>query len=629
MPDYPQPDDSLSSLERARQRLYTSPGSENTAREPLVSADRNILPHAWKAPLATVMHHASKRVRLAGLFFAGAVLFFLVALGISAYLLYFGGNAVSVNNIDLQMQGPTTIAGGDTFPLSLAITNRNSVPINNATLEVDFPTGTRSSADVLQDFPRYTENLGTLAPGVTITRSIKAVVFGGEGQALSVPVSLSYGTDGSNAVFVKKVSYSLGISTAPLSVSVEAPTEAVSGKPFTITLTARSNASAPLSNVVVAAGLPFGFSLASSSPTLQNSSFVLGTLAPGASRVLRITGVLVGEDASTRSFHFAIGTASAAGVPTLAVSYMQQDATLILAAPFIRTTLALNGDTSGNAVVQPGTRQTVTISYTNMLATSVMNATVQVALAGANIDYASIQTSNGFYNSATHSVIFNRDTDSSLSSLAPSATGLGTFTFATLPSSTGGRNPLITLTTSVSGTRVGQANVPEVVSASSVTTAKVTTAIALSAGTLHSSGPFVNSGPIPPKAGSATTYTIVWQLAGGGNAIAGASVSATLPSYVSYSGKTSGSGSFSYDEGSRTVRWAAGDLPAGASSQASFQVSLTPSTSQRGSSPALTSAASLTAFDRYAQVSLSAQAPPATTETVGDPGYSPSNATVQ
>ncbi len=619
--------DGLGSLERAREGLYAPKRAASTARPGLDTEESRDLPHAWDERAALRAYRPGQHTRVAGIFFAGAFLFFLLALAVSGYFLYFGGNSVSVNNVDIALQGPTTIAGGDTLPLSLAITNRNSVPIENATIEVDFPDGTRSAENVLTNYPRYTENLGTIAPGATITRSVKAVIFGGNGQSLSLPIALSYSIAGSNSVFVKKSSYALGISTTPLSVSVEGPTEGVSGQPITLKLVARSNAATSLPNVAIAAELPNGFTLASSSLALQGSLFPVGTLAAGASRTLVVSGTLSGVSGAPQVFHFTIGTTGGTNASALAVSYMQQDATVLLTAPFISTTLSLNGDTSGSSVVTPGARQSVTLSYTNTLDTAVSDAVVEVTLSGAAIDYSSIQTSNGFYQSATHSIVFSRDTDPSLASLAPGASGLGTFTFQTLPASSAVRDPLIVLSTSVSGTRVGQTNVPEQVTASSVATAKVSSSLSLNATTLHSSGSIRNTGPVPPTPGTATTYSIVWTIRGGGNAVAGASVSATLPSYVTYTGLTSGSG-FSYDASSRVVSWNAGDLSAGSSAQGAFQVSLTPSTSQEGSDPALTTAPALTAFDRYAQVSVTASASPSTTEMPADPGYSPTEASV-
>ncbi|MBU6388822.1 hypothetical protein KGQ72_03045 [Patescibacteria group bacterium] len=623
----PLPNDDTGSLERARARLY-KPAAPQSARPPLSSSGERILPHAWEEEVRPrPLHEGERHVHAAGVFFVSSVIFFFTALGIAGYFFYFGGNAVSVDKISVDIQGPTTIAGGDTVPLSLTITNKNPVEIENATIEIDFPNGTRDAKNLLQPYPHYVENLGTIASGATVTRSVKAVLFGGTGQNLVLPVSFSYGTAGSNAVFVKKSSYALTISTTPLSVSVDTLAETVSNKPLTLTLTVRSNATVPLNNVVLVGSFPFGFLPTSSSLPLNNSSFLLGTLNPGASKTITLTGTLTGQNTEQRVFHFTVGTADTSNNQTLAVTYMTQDATVTIAAPFIDTTLSLNGDTNADAVITPGTYQNVSISYTNTLATSIGDATVAIALSGSAIDYNSIQTTSGFYNSANHTIVFSKDTDPALATLAPGASGIGAFTFSTLPA--GASSPTVNFTISVSGTRVGQTNVPEDVSSSVVKTFKVATVVALSAASLHSSGPISNSGPIPPRANVATTYTIVWNAQNKGSVVAGGTVTATLPSYVSYTNQTGGTGSFSYDEKSRTVSWSIGDLSQGASAQGAFQVSLTPSTSQKGAAPQLTGAASFSGFDRFAGIQVSATADPVTTETKGDPGYVPTNAAVQ
>ncbi|HUY62719.1 MAG TPA: hypothetical protein VMV50_02950 [Candidatus Paceibacterota bacterium] len=626
----PQRDDDTSPLEGARERLY-DPGAElEEIHAPLGEADSRALPHDWNDGPPSYAPHRRRQMHVAGMFFMIAFAFFLVTVGVALYFLYFGGNSVSVDRVNVDIQGPTTIAGGDTVPLSLAVTNTNSVAIDNATIEVDFPVGTRSASDVLQPYPRYVENLGTIPSGGTVTRSIKAVVFGGAGQTLSLPVSLSYGAAGTNATFVKKSSYSLAISSTPLSISVDALSEIVSGKPLTLTLNVRSNAAVPLDNVMVVGNFPFGFTVASSSaPLIANSSFWLGTLAPGASKTVTLTGTLTGQDSEQGVFQFTVGTAQSATDQTLGVSYMTQSATVAIAAPFISTTLAINGDSSGNTVMNAGATQNISLSYANTLATNVTNATVAVTISGAAIDYNSIHTTDGFYQSSTHSVIFSSDTDPSLASLAPGATGIGIFTFSTLPSSPLVTSPEVTFTISVSGTRVGQANVPEQVNASASQTSKVATTIALSASALHTSGPIQNTGPIPPRANEPTTYSVVWNAHDEGSSVAGGTVTATLPSYATYTDVTAGAGSFTYDSASRTVTWNAGDFAQGGTAEGVFQVSLTPSTSQHGQAPPLTGPVFFTGYDRFAGVQVTANATAPTTQTTGDPGYVPADAPVQ
>ena len=614
----PTEEDTLGSLEHAREALYR-PVATVHERTPFRSPEEHSLPHEWEEK--EFPHEGKRHVRLAGIFFGGAMLFFLLAFGVASYFFYFGGNSVSTDKVDLSIQGPTTIAGGDTVPLSITITNKNPVALANATIEIDFPEGTQSATDNPTPYPHYIENLGTLASGATVTRSIKVKIFGGAGQTFALPISFSYGIPSSNAIFEKKSSYPLTISSTPLSLSVDALTEAVSGTPITFTVTVRSNATQSLSNVVLTTTSPFGFSMTSSSIPLSNSSFFIGTLAPGASKQVVITGILTGQNNEQRVFHFIVGTARSSQDQTLAVTYMSQDATVSIAAPFITTTLALNGDTSGNSVITQGSTQNVSLSYTNTLAIPITNAAVSVTVAGSAIDYNSIKTSNGFYNSVDHSILFSKDTDQSLASLAPSASGIGSFTFSTLLS--GVPSPTVTFAITVSGTRVGQTNVPEQVTTSVVKTAKVATNVVLT--TLSS----YHAGMIPPRTGQATTYSITWNAQNKGSAVAGGVVTATLPSYVAYAGTTSGTGTFSYDPVSRTVTWNVGNIAQTAQAQGTFQVTLTPSTSQKGGVVQLTSRASFSGYDRFAGVNISATADSATTETKGDPGYVPANAIVQ
>ena len=620
----------VGALEEARKRLYTPEGAPGASRSPLLRPTRS-LAHLWRERPKEVTHLERKHVHLASRFFALALAFFVLALAVAGYLLYFGGNSVSVKNITLGIQGPSTIAGGDTVPLTLSVTNRNPVPINNATVEVDFPPGTRSADDVLKPMPIYSEDLGTLGVGETITRSIRAVVFGAAGDTLTLPVTFSYGAKGSNSTFVKKSSFALAISSTPLSISVDTVAETVAGKPFTIALIVRNNATAPIDNVIIAGTFPSGFTLSSASvpASASGSAFPLGTLAAGASKTVMLTGTLDGQDGEVRVLHFTVGTPKGAGSSELAMSYMTQDASIALSAPFIKTTLALNGSPLSSATLAPNQSQSVTIAYTNTLSTNVTNATVAVTLSGSAVDYASIQTTNGFYRSSDHTVVFSRDSDPTFASLAPGDTGVGSFTFSTVSAGAFGRAPSVTFTTAVAGTRVGQSNVPEQVSATVVQTIKAATAVLLTAASSHASGPFSNTGPVPPTSDTTTAYTITWQVENAGSSVAGGTVSATLPSYVTYTGVTNGQGSISYNSGSRRVTWSMGDLPQGARSQAAFQVALLPSASQKGLAPALTSAASFSGYDRFAGVTVSGAADPVSTETTGDPGYKIGDGTVQ
>lgn len=622
------PEDTIGSLEEARERLY-APGAQRPARRASFRApDERATPHAWKDKLlpSPSASRGARHVHFAGLFLIAAVFFFLVALAAALYFFYFGGNAVSVNKVNIDIQGPTTIAAGDAVPLMVTITNGNAVALDNATLEMDFPSGTKSGTSTPVSYPRYSADLGSIASGATVTRSVRVYLFGTPRGTVTIPASLSFGVSASNSTFVKKSSYDIAISSTPLSVSVDAPTSIMSGKPLSLVLTVRSNATVPIDNVVLTGAFPFGFSVASSSIPLQGSSMLIGTLSAGEEKVITLSGTLVGQDNDTRTFHFTVGTATDANDPTISTAYLTQDATISIASPFLSTQIAFNGNSSDSVVLAPGSIQNVSISYTNTLPVSLTNASIAVTISGSGVDYGNISATRGFYQSANHTITFSRDTDASLASLAPGASGTENLTFSTLAASADVTSPTVTFTIATAGMPSGQTSSTAGMSATVAKTYKVATAVVLSAVSLHTTGPFPNDGPIPPQANTETMYTISLSAHDTGSAVAGGTVSLILPSYVTYTGNATDG--ITYNDGSRTVTWNVGDLAQGASATGAFQISFTPSTSQRGGAPVIANSSSFSGYDRFSGANISASADAVTTATA-DPGVSAADALVQ
>jgi len=83
------------------------------------------------------------------------------------------------------------------------------------------------------------------------------------------------------------------------------------------------------------------------------------------------------------------------------------------------------------------------------------------------------------------------------------------------------------------------------------------------------------------------------------------------------------------DLATRTVQWTVGDLASGASSQAAFQISFLPSSSQENSSPPLVGNQNLTGTDRFTQTGVSATAGSLSTQAPNDPAYTQSDGIVQ
>ena len=99
---------------------------------------------------------------------------------------------------------------------------------------------------------------------------------------------------------------------------------------------------------------------------------------------------------------------------------------------------------------------------------------------------------------------------------------------------------------------------------------------------------FGNQGPLPPRVGERTTYTVVWEAQNLFNDVKGAKVKAFLPANAELTGKVfPENSSLTFDSVSREVVWLPGDLNAGTgtispSASVAFQIALTPSSVQFG-----------------------------------------------
>lgn len=561
------------------------------------------------------------------LFLIFAVGFFALAGVIAALVLFLGGRSVSSDRVAITVEGPTSVSGGESVPLLITVTNNNPTAIQGSKLEIAFPDGAFASEDATEPLLSTVEELGEIAPGGSVRRTVHAAFFGEEHTRLTIPITLEYTTEKSSATFVAKKSYGLVISTAPVTLSVTAPTEAPSGQPLTFTLRVRSNAPSAVDNVAVKAEYPFGFTPSDASQ--KEGLFVVGTLRPGEEKEILVKGPISGEEGEERVFHFSVGTLREAGAKDFSIAYAAKEAAIAITKPFLAVTLGVNGDTDEEVAIKGASTASGAISWQNTLGVPLQDARITIALSGDALDSGSVKASNGFYRSSDRTIVYDGTTNQNLKNLAPGATGSGAFTFSTKTGSalTNLRQPTLTLTVSLSGKREGQD--PEEVTSTLTRTVKIMSDVAVTAAAVRSTGPFINTGPWPPLVDQKTTYAIQLSAKASVNTVADSVVTTTLPPYVRFTGSVDPVGAISYDELSRTVRWVAGELAPGTAKTAAFQVELLPSVSQKGTSPLLTSDVTVTGFDRFVRQQVTATVGAPSTQTTSDPLYSSDKGSVK
>ena len=173
-------------LDALRERLYARGQEPQHASRVPLHDEKTEIPTAWEsapppapAPLRSSsddLSMSSKKQKYSYRFkiLLTAIVFFVAAVMLSSLFIAFGGNAISGDNINIKVNGPFTVGGGEEMPLQIGITNNNSVAIESATLIVEYPDGTQSVTEegkqlFIDRIPR--DSIGS---GETVNRSARA-----------------------------------------------------------------------------------------------------------------------------------------------------------------------------------------------------------------------------------------------------------------------------------------------------------------------------------------------------------------------------------------------------------------------------------------------------------------------
>jgi len=568
----------------------------------------------------------------------GSIIFFLLAVGAAAFVFLRGSNFVSGNNIDIEVVGPSAIDGGEELSYDLVIKNNNGAALESSTVTVQYPEGSRVVGNMATELSIVKEDVGALSSRAETRKTYKAVLFGEKDAIKQIKITYEYRLKDSGATFYKDKNYDIAIKSTPIDVTIEYPSEVNSNDEVNFVVTIASNSGETLSNLLLKVEYPFGFTFQSADVKAADNAGTLwrvGDLASTQKQIIRIKGILQGQDEEERTFRFSTGIANPEKDDELGAVFSVLPETIRIKRPFINVATNIGGKSSGDAVAALGEKLQGNISFTNNLQGQLLNTKVLVTFKGTVLDKTSISTGNaGFYRSLDNTIAWDKNSDSVFSNLEPGEKRLVTFAFAPLSAVPAGVSQTIDLEITVSGEQINDNGKAQNISTTMNRTVKIASRAAVGARVARSFGAFENSGPIPPRADMATTYNVQWTATNSLNTLTKAVVTTVLPPYVSWVGLADPSNeSVTYDSNTRQVSWNIGDLKSGtgfavAARNAQFQVSMTPSATQVGTAPTLIENSNFIGFDEFTKQNISAVASALTTRFATDPTFRNGDETV-
>lgn len=561
-----------------------------------------------------------------------ALFFFVAAVALSSAFIIFGGNTISSDNISVSINGPFTVGGGEIMNVQVGVINENNVPIESATLVIDYPRGTRSVDGDGNEKELYTERLplDRIEPGESVNIPLKVRVYGEENDEQTIQASVEYRVEGSNSTFYKEAEpLRFKISSSPVVMSIQSVESLASGQEADVKIKIKSNAATKLSGLLVRAEYPNGFQYSSASPKPDSgqNAWLIDSIEPEETKTITVTGVALGTQSEAQVIKASLGTPSDRDKFNISSTLATADLEYQIEQPFIAGSIAVGGNNSGSVSIGNGTSQTVTVNVRNNLDETIYDGVVKARLSGNALPYTTVTSGNGFYDSNSHTVTWDVSSVPALRELAP---GEGqNLTFNITPNVGTLTNAALSINGSLSARRASPNEVQETLSDSLKTEVRIKGQASLLASAGHNNGIFANTGPVPPQVGQKTSYTISMQVQTGSNGLSSTRISATLPTYVLWLDKVQGDGNITYNDSSRTLEWNPGSVSANSQATVSFGVSILPSTSQIGTTPILVGSQFLQATDLYTNDSITAEHEAVTTEMTSESGYGADNGVVQ
>ena len=607
-------------LEELRKRLYKKGESFGARmRRPALTPQPEKAPPFWKENNSMPRSRSPLPKKFL------AIVIALFVLGVLTLFYFLGGfNAISGQNINLKIVAPASLEGGERISWEVSVTNSNRKVLETAELIFEYPEGTRVLDPNVRGL-RERRSLGKIASEENVKTSFDAFLFGETDAVKKAKVTLEYRSEDSSAILVKEAEFETKILRSPVGVSFDGAGELRAGQDAEIKINYISNASGELANLYLELESPAGFIFKKGIPKSEDDgkTWRLGTLKPGEGGSVIVQGTISGEDLEEKSFKVQVGTKTVSGKFEV---YGGGVATVKIRRPFMDIHLALNGERQ--FIARPGEVMDAEVNFKNNLPVSIQNAVVEVFFEGTGLNERGIRVPDGNYRSSTRSVLWNATSAEILRNLNPGDGGSFRMQFSFLNPmplrSSEDKNFSLKLRAEIKPSAVPSGFFGTDVRGTDTAEVKLASELQLVRRGFFFANIIPNSGPLPPKVGQETTFTIVWSLTNATNDLDALTVRAALPPYMNWKNTLRPEDSeVSFDESSGEIQWKVGLLRAGTgflrpAREIAFQVGLVPGANQIGSSPELAGPVLAQGRDLFTNVVLRAEAPALTLELEDD-----------
>jgi len=278
------------------------------------------------------------------------------------------------------------------------------------------------------------------------------------------------------------------------------------------------------------------------------------------------------------------------------------------------------------------------IGFTNTGNIGLRDAVVTVVLNGKILDFSKIDVDKGSYDEKTGTITWKESDVPSLASIGANASGSVDFSIpvkSIIPiEDKSSKDFVVSSIAKIDSPDIPISNGSNKIIGENSLNLKLASKVLFNTTAYYTDAKIKNSGPIPMKVGSETSFAIHWAITNVSNDITGAKVVASLPSGVHWTGQVyPDNEKITYDERTGQVSWDAGDIGAGTGVIGSpreviFQVAITPQSNQIGEPITLVNKSTFTATDTFVSQDITKDNDAKDTQLYEDPTVGSANGKV-
>ncbi len=548
-----------------------------------------------------------------------------VSAGFIYYTLFFASS-----DVKLEIVSSDSIDAGDSQLWKVTVGNTSAVSFQDAEISFAYPAGSIPVSDdaAVKSSLRSHVSVPVIQPGTDREFDFRAFVFGQEGESKKAEVTFVYRPQNISTRLVKQADFTSVIRSVPLLVSIDTPDVVSNSQRLDSIIEISSNAASVFGNSFLKVSFPpqFTFLGADPAPSVESTIWQLGDIQPGQSIKIKISGTVSGLPEEVGVFKMEVGnykTDTREFIP-----YTESSKKVTIASPFLLVRQEMNG--SRDSTVLPGDVISMRLTYKNNLTRSIRGVFLTETLPENMFDLGTLHVSNGTYDTQNHMIVWDAGSFGDLQELMPGQEGSVDFSVQVKKNIAGldfSKKNFSIDTRAAIDVRVP----PQDLAGTSLhyedmLSIKISSLLKLFSRALYYNSAIPNSGPLPPRVGKATSYTVYWQVQTGTNDVNDVTVSGVLPSNVQWAGVVQGDNQdrVLYNPSSNTVTWSLGTLSANTGAVRSragvmFQVVLNPGPETAGQSPILLRQIQINGTDSFTSQSLSDTVPDLTTELKDDP----------